>query len=246
MLTKAKVKLIQGLEQKRHRQREGLFLAEGPKVVAELLDSRLQIAEIICTEAWSSAHAPRAMAYPIEVVTYSEMRKITQLTHATDVLALAYIPEEQQPDLSRGLWIALDAVQDPGNVGTIIRTAEWFGFAGVLCGAGTADVWAPKVVQSTMGALFRLPVIDCNLAETLQAAVIPVFSTTLDGDDLYAVERPAAGIVVIGNEAQGVSEAVRALAMRSLTIPPSGRRTEAGLNAAVAAALVMAAWRRKG
>jgi TrmH family RNA methyltransferase len=248
MVTKAKVKLIESLELKRNRQESGLFVAEGDKVVTDLLESELEVDEVFCTSDWHAEHEELVHRTVVEIVRDDDMRKLSLLTTSTPVTAIAHIPHRSASDIiaQGGFILALDRIQDPGNVGTIIRTAEWFGF-NVICGEGCADPYSPKVVQAAMGALFRVKVASGNLLEMLSASPSVVYATALNGDELYKTDLPDQGVVLIGNESQGISEELLRMASKHLTIPSAAsRKTMAGLNAAVAAALVMAEFTRAG
>lgn len=249
MLTKAKVKLIKSLESKRDRQESGLFLAEGDKVVTDLLGSEFEVEEVFCTSAWHAEHEELVHLTVVEIVRDDEMRKVSLLATPTPVTALVRLPSRSASELiaTGGLILSLDRIQDPGNVGTIIRTAEWFGFDAVICGEGCADPFSPKVVQSAMGSLFRLPVASGPLPDVLKGNRMEVMATTLEGEDIFKTSLPSEAVVIIGNESQGISEELLRLASRRLTIPPvNSLKNPAGLNAAVAAALVMAEFGRRG
>jgi len=250
MLTKAKVKFIQGLQTKRHRDEAGLFVAEGDKVVHDLLASELEVAELYCSQTWAQEYEMLLTNRNVipQVVPEHDLGRITNMTTATEVLAVVRTPHHDPLAMlsSESLTIALDRTQDPGNVGTIIRTAEWFGFKGVLCSHACADPFGPKAVQAAMGALFRLPVSSCDLQEVLSKSSVPVIVASLNGDSLYDSILPIEGVVVIGNESQGVSQEITAMAARQLMIPSAhAQQPGAGLNAAVAAAIVCAEFARR-
>ncbi len=227
MISKAKIKLIHSLEKKKCRQSEGLFVAEGPKVIEELCK--------ICR--------------PVEVYEGEDADKASFLQHPQGILALfpTNIHEHIQPQ--SGLKLLLDGVQDPGNFGTIIRIADWFGIDHVYCSAECADVFSPKVVQATMGSLARVKTEYCDpiaLLESLPAGY-PVYGTLLDGDDIYGNELTENGLIVMGNEGNGISEEVRKRVNRRLLIPsyPTNRLTAESLNVAVATAIVCSEFRRR-
>ena len=239
MLSKNQLKLVRSLEQKKNRKREHLFVAEGPKVVGDLLRAGYVPHSIFST-------TPRPNA---QLITDEELRKVSFLQHPQEVLAVLKIPEEQQEAQGIGshLSLALDGVQDPGNVGTIIRIADWFGIDTIYCSPDTADVYAPKVVQATMGSLAHVHIIYCDLPTLLDTCQCPVYGTLLDGRDLYQEELSATGIIVMGNEGNGISPAVRAKITRKLLIPNyhTGSHTAESLNVAVATAVTCAEFRRR-
>ena len=254
MLSKNKQKLIRSLDRKKNRDAEGLFLAEGPKLVTELLAHfrcRLLVGEpAVLSKVPFEANA---VAERVEV-TAEELARVSLQRAPQGVLAVFEKPQQvaAQSLLSvagRSLCLALDGVQDPGNVGTIVRIADWWGIEHVICSHDTADVFAPKTVQSTMGALGRVGVHYTDLPAWLDAlpAGTPVYGTLLDGDNLYDSELTPHGIIVMGNEGNGLSSAVRERVSRRLLIPsfPPDRPTSESLNVAVATAVTCAEFRRR-
>lgn len=245
MLTKAEIKRIRSLGDKAGRQAEGLFAAEGEKLVGELLASGFTV---------------RGVYRVGENVSAAEMERISFLRTPTPVLAVAEIPSfpARGHIPAKGLSLALDDVQDPGNVGTILRLADWFGVRDVYCSPGTADCWSPKVVQATMGAILRVRVHYGQLEPLLTEAVangIPVFGTFLEGDNIYRCEfSPDKGIIVMGNEGRGISPEIAARVTRKLYIPPyplpgagaSPVSTSESLNVATATAITLSEFRRRG
>lgn len=242
MLTKAEIKRIRSLGDKAGREAEGLFAAEGEKLVGELLASDFTVREVY-----------RAG----ENVSPAEMARISFLRTPTPVLAVAEIPAfpsfRDSGDVPEGLCLALDDVQDPGNLGTIIRLADWFGVRDVYCSTATADCWSPKVVQATMGAILRVRVHYGPLSEWLGDAAargIPVYGTFLEGDNIYRCDLfPDKGIVVMGNEGRGVCREVEARVTRKLFIPPyppEAGPTSESLNVATATGIVLSEFRRRG
>ncbi len=251
MLTNNKIKLIKSLDKKRERIEAGCFVVEGEKMVRELLMSRFETTEVFAVQQYID-ELPANLKLKAEITAIGErdLERISFLKTPNKAVALAKLPEIRPlPDLS-GLNIALDNVQDPGNLGTIIRTAAWFGIGNVFCSPDTADVYNPKVIQSTMGAIFKVNVCYCNLAElaaTARKAGIPMFGTRLDGENLYAAKLPKDAIVVMGNESKGLSAEISVLMDSNLKIPsyaPPSADMES-LNVAVATAIVCAEFRRQ-
>lgn len=248
MLTKAKISEIKSLGDKKGRTETGLFLAEGPKLVGELVASQLAVREVY--------GLPEAVADlpPADVVEVSakEMERISHLKTPSKVLALVEIPEWTfDPHLlTQNLILALDDVQDPGNLGTIIRLADWFGIADVVCSPATADAFNPKVVQATMGAIARVRLHYRELPDVLDEAQkqgVPVYGTFLEGDRIYGAKLSAAGVIVMGNEGQGISPEAEKRVTKKLFIPPypedvSGSES---LNVAIATAIVCSEFRRR-
>lgn len=244
-MTKAEIQLVRALADKRGRAEHGLFLAEGEKLIGELRASHLRVRRIYALEGIFAGEE-------VEVVTPRDMERLSQLKTPSNSLALVEIPHYRlkTADLRGQLTLALDEVQNPGNVGTIIRLADWFGIRDILCSEGTADCFNPKVVQATMGAILRVRVHYTPLAPLLAEAAaggIPVYGTFLEGENIYAGELSPTGIVVMGNEGRGVTEAVARSVTRKLFIPPwpAGRRGSESLNVAMATGIVCAEFRRQ-
>lgn len=240
MLSKAKIKYIQTLGQKKQREQERVFIAEGPKLVAELLTQCPgQAVEIFATEDWINAGYLLPAMLPVHRIDDFELAKISQLTNPHQVVALVKMFEPaNSPDPAAAIVLALDAIRDPGNLGTIIRIADWFGIRHIVCSEDSADVYNPKVVQATMGSLFRVPVHYCSIADWLeQHPAARIYAAMLDGKSVRTFQPISAGVVVIGNEGQGISAALQEKANVKVTIE---RRGEAeSLNAAVATGIIL-------
>ena len=249
MISRTRIKWIKSLEMRKYRLQEKAFVAEGPKLVGELLPYSTPL-YIAATKDWLDAnrHLLRAVK-EVDEVSQTELERASLLRTPQSVLAVMPIPERQLDisSLQKKLVIALDSVQDPGNLGTILRIADWFGIHEVLCSEGTADVYNPKCVQSCMGALARVKVYYCNLPEVLGQVEMPVFGTFLDGTDIYKEELSGEGIIVMGNEGNGISQPVAKLVNRRLYVPnyPKGSLTTESLNVAVATGIVCAEFRRR-
>lgn len=244
-MTKAEIQLVRSLADKRAREEHGLFLAEGEKLIGELRASHLRVRRIYALEGIFSGDE-------VEVVTPHEMERISQLKTPSNSLAVVEIPRYRlrPAELRDRLTLALDEVQNPGNLGTIIRLADWFGIGDILCSEGTADCFNPKVVQATMGAILRVRVHYVPLAKLLAEAAengIPVYGTFLEGENLYESRLSPTGIVVMGNEGRGVTPAVARSITRKLFIPPwpADRRGSESLNVAMATGIVCAEFRRQ-
>ena len=246
MLSKNQIKLIKSLETKKNRKREGLFVAEGPKVVGDLLRVGFQPHSIFSTHPSPNTH--HLTSIPI---TDDELRRISFLQHPQEVLAIFHIPESPLTSnilhLTSALVLALDGVQDPGNVGTIIRIADWFGISHIFCSPDTADVYNPKVVQATMGSLAHVNITYCDLVPLLSKADVPVYGTLLDGQDIYQQTLSENGIIVMGNEGNGISQEVRQQVSHRLLIPNyhTDSNTAESLNVAIATAITCAEFRRR-
>lgn len=247
MLSKNDIQLITSLQAKKFRLKHQLFIAEGPKVVAELLKKPELVEKIYHT----SAYAPNSNSSFFEEISEKELNKISALKTPNQVLALvkAHEPKLQAEELSNQLVLALESVRDPGNLGTIIRMADWFGIENILCSNDCVDLYNLKTVQATMGSLFRVSVHYVDLLDTLATLKNqqPVYATSLDGDNIYTTELAKNGILVIGNEANGITNQLMTLANKKIHIPSfneSGDKAES-LNAAFACAIACSEFRRR-
>lgn len=250
MLTHARIKLIKSLSDKAARTETGLFTAEGEKLVMEALESGWETEAVYYTEKFRPESLPAAA--PAEKVTSKEMERISHLKTPSGILALMRIPPGmREEDISgKALTLVLDGIRDPGNLGTILRLADWFGIKDVVCSPESADCYNPKVVQATMGALFRVRVDYRPLPEflkTLAAAGIPVYGTFLEGENVYSAQLSPGGAVVIGNEGKGISPEVADHVGRRLFIPPypESRSGSESLNAAMATGIICSEFRRR-
>ena len=236
-LTKADVARLRGLREKRAREAAGLFVVEGPKVVAELLEAGRTLVEVYATDAWTP---PPEVSVHVRRVSASEMARISHYPTPSTVLGVGSIERAQlEPDeLDRGYTLALDGVQDPGNVGTLLRIADWFGFDRVLLSPDCADLFSQKVINASMGSFARIRVITTPLAAALHGAKPPVLGCDLEGDPYTDLACLGAAVVVIGSEGRGLSPEVAAKVTRRITIPRYGQAES--LNAAVAAGIICA------
>lgn len=243
MLSKTHTKYIQRLLHKKFRDESGLFLAEGPKVVAELLaNGKFVCKELFAVQSWVDSEEKilkKLTDTAVQVVEDFELKRISALATSHSVLAVFEKRTQNfEIQLSNKITLALDAIQDPGNLGTIIRIADWFGIADIVCAAGTADIYNAKVVQSTMGSLGRVNVVYTDLPVWLQKnKQVKIYSASLDGKDVNEIGKLAEGIIVIGNEANGVSDEVLKFVDEKITIPKTGEAES--LNAAVATGIIL-------
>lgn len=246
-------KLIASLQQAKHRRSEGLFVVEGTRAVLDTLHL-FSPEMIVATSAWLEANPEALKGFEDKLLTISEhdLHRMSGLKTPQGILAVNRIPSPKQ-DFEvnpSDLILALDCIQDPGNLGTIIRLADWFGICTILASNNTADCYSPKVVQSTMGALARVEVRYCDLASTLrhisEQCDIKIFGTFLDGDNIYTTPLSKGGIIVMGNEGNGISPEVAACVNSRILIPsyPAERQTVESLNVATATAITLAEFRR--
>lgn len=245
-MTKAEIQFVRSLADKRTRDSERLFIAEGAKLVEEIIASGLGIRHLYTTRHDSTYRNAT-------LIDAKSMERISQLKSATDVLAVVEQPRHRLDieSINRRLTLALDGVQNPGNLGTIIRLADWFGIEDVICSSECADLYNPKVVQATMGAILRVRVhyVD-DLAALLRSAAqcdTPIYGTLLDGNNIYAESLAQRGIIVMGNEGRGLSDECRSALTHKLFIPPypANMPTSESLNVAMATGIILAEFRRR-
>ena len=241
MLTKNQIKLITSLSQKKYRKQEGLFIAEGVKVISEFLEAKYELEHLYYTEDLFE-QVPQDKK---TLVTATELNRITALTTANNCLAVFKIPRLKMLR-QEGLIVALDDIRDPGNLGTIIRLCDWFGISKIVCTGETVDVFNPKVVQATMGSMARVDVHYIDLEKFLNRAPMPIFGTFMEGQNVYTLELPKEGIIVLGNEANGISENIESYVTQKIAIPRFGKlqQTES-LNVATAAAIILSEFKRR-
>ena len=241
MITRAEILDIKSLATKQGREDLGAFIAEGEKLVGEIRNSSLRIRRILQTK-------------PIftdgELISEKEMERISQLKSANSVLAVVELPKHKLSlaNPTKNLVLCLDRIQNPGNLGTIIRLADWFGISDIVCSEDTADCFNPKVVQATMGAILRVRVHYTNLAKWLSAqGDTKVYGTFLEGENIYNAQLEKSGVIVMGNEGQGISAEVAECVSHKLLIPPypADRCGSESLNVAVATAVICSEFRRR-
>lgn len=267
MISKNQIKYVRQLEQKKFRKAENLFIAEGHKVVGDLISAGYRPTQLFATKEWLCQH-PSDAAY-IEV-TDDELARLSLQQHPQQVLALFPIPDYSTALVmpskanngisctsqaakpianAKSLSILLDNVQDPGNLGTIIRIADWFGIDTIYCSTGTVDAWNPKVIQATMGSIARVRIVyvdPIELFDTLPTDY-PIYGTFLDGENIYTQNLTPYGLIVMGNEGNGISDAVRARVTHRILIPDfHNGNTADSLNVAIATAITCSEFRRRG
>ena len=246
MLSRSQSKLISSLRLGKYRNEAGLFVVEGVKMVGELLASNFEIKTIFATEVWISGKhlPPDRYLVDIEEISDAELKKISVLTTPNQVLAVAFTKTFKAPVFRAGEWVlALDQVRDPGNMGTIIRTADWFGISRIVASPGTVDLWNPKVVQASMGSIFRMSVHYTELAPYLKEAgsIAPVYGAFMEGSPVTEMQLGQQGVLVIGSESHGISPKTEALITRKITIPSATAGNEGraeSLNASLATAIL--------
>lgn len=239
MIAKNKIKLIRSLHQKKYRNQHGLFFVEGLKTVNELLTSDFEVQTVFAAEQKVIAVTEEKL----ELVSESELKKISALATPNKVLGVFKIPIVKKIDFED--WIVvLDDVRDPGNLGTIIRLCDWFGIRHLVCSSNTVDCYNPKTLQATMGSISRVNVGYTKLADFLSEVNVPVYGAFMEGETVYDAKLPNTGILVMGNEAKGISEEVKAFVSQKISIPQFGIEITESLNVATASAILLNEIRR--
>ncbi len=239
MVSKNQIKLINSLQQKKYRKLHNLFIAEGKKVIQELIDAKFNLEHLFVTKEnlFDNKHQP-------VLIADVDLKKITALMTANDCLAVFKTKEISFKE-SSGLELALDDIKDPGNMGTIIRLCDWFGISRIVCTEESVDIYNPKVVQATMGSLARVEVVYTDLKSYIKNANTEVFGTFMEGENIYKQTLPTSGIIVMGNEANGISRDIEKLVTQKISIPRFGtlQQTES-LNVATATAIILSEFKR--
>ena len=240
MITKNQVKYIQSLGQKKSRDEENCFIAEGPKLVSELLMAgNCRIVQLYALKEWIDSNPNASNHADIFEISAVDLEKISQLTSPNQVLAvIEKMQWKNDPDIKGSISLALDTIQDPGNMGTIIRVADWFGIKNIFCSTDCADVYNPKVVQASMGSISRVRVGYSDILSLLEEnKEVHIYAAVLNGKDITKMEKINEGIIVIGNESKGINEEMLKLADVQITIPGKGKAES--LNAGVATGIIL-------
>jgi len=236
MLSRNEVKYIQSLYHKKNRDAEGLFIAEGVKITDELIKANFNIKKIYALGDWIDAHPE---IKNVTEVSEAELKKVSNFETPNKVFAVVTQKRSAQvPDLRNKITLVLDGIQDPGNLGTIIRTADWFGIENIIASNDTADVYNPKVVQSTMGSIVRINIFYADLKVFLSANKIIVYGAVLNGDNITAIQKVKECFLLIGNEGKGIRKDIEPFIQKRISIPGSGNAES--LNAAVATGIILA------
>lgn len=252
MISKQKIELIRSLKDRKEREKGGLFAAEGSKLVFDLLQTTLVPLELFMKAEGFAAHQGQLDSLTVHQISDKEMERISMFKNPSPVLALFKIPaaDPVTSDSFQGLNLVLDGIQDPGNLGTIVRMADWFGIPRLFCSTDCADVFNPKCVQSTMGALARVQVHYLDLSGLLQEASdskIPVYGTFMEGENVFVTDLSANALILMGSEGKGISTELEGYLTKKISIPsyPTGHKELESLNVAVSAAIICAEFRRR-
>jgi len=241
MLSKSQISFIKSLHQKKYRKENRIFIIEGIKSIVEFISSHYELEQIYYLAQYKSLLPNLPANIKLFEVNNAELEKISTLQAPQGVLALVKLPKNKEVEaasLKGRFSLILDNIQDPGNLGTIIRTADWFGFEHIICSQNTVEVYNPKTVQATMGSLSRVKISYQDLSTLVTGSKLPVFGTTLKGQSLYQVKWGTEGLVIFGNEGQGISEEILQLITQEVTIPRVGGAES--LNVAISAAILCA------
>ena len=234
-LSKNKNKWVKSLRLKKNREKDNCFVVEGEKMVLEIIEFWPDLIELICTTDETFNYSKE-----LYLVDNKGMKQLSSLKTAPKLLAVVKIPSISSS--IEDFVLVIDSVQDPGNMGTIIRTADWFGVDKIICSMETVDIFNPKVIQSSMGSLFRIPIEYCNLTSYLDSATLPIYGALLNGENIYKKEKPEKAIIVVGNEGNGISEEINKFIQHPILIPSIGN-TES-LNVSIATGILLAEFRR--
>ena len=235
MVTKSELKYIQSLSDKKVRLETGCFIAEGVKLVGEMIVAGYPLKAVYALDSWESPDA----TLEVTRIEAFELEKMSMLQTPNQVLAVAMMPQKKETlDLAGPLTIVLDGIQDPGNMGTIIRTADWFGITQIVASEDTVDVYNPKVIGATMGSFMRVSVTYKNLADWMPTIKLPVYGALLEGENVFTIKTPQKGLLVIGSEGKGIRENILDFITHPVTIPKIGEAES--LNAGIAAGIIVA------
>ncbi len=235
MLTTHKIKILQSLDKKKFRQKYNLFLVEGNKIIRELENSDFEVSEIFTTHR-------QELGFPhtsIHTIEERELKKISFLQHPKDSVAVCRLKEQKLLKNSK-IQLVLDGIQDPGNLGTIIRLADWFGIEQIICSEDTADFYNPKVIQASMGSFTRVNIFYTNLVSFLEMSEIPILGTDMEGENLYKTDFPESFYLVLGNEGNGIRANIKKLISRNISIPRFGKlQSTESLNVSMATGIIL-------
>lgn len=241
MVVKSELRLIKNLQQKKYRNENGLFVMEGKKAVDELLKAGYEVFKLFST----GQELSDAKNHPVEIISVKELKQMSSLKNPNGILGVFYKRTNSLLH-SDGWTVVLDGVQDPGNLGTIIRLCDWFGIENLVCSRDTVDCYNPKVLQATMGSLARVNITYNSLEDYLHTVEVPVFGTFMDGENIHCLDLPQSGILIMGNEGNGISDTVRNLCNYEVSIPQFGNKSTESLNVATASAIFLNEIKRSG
>ncbi|WP_079241535.1 TrmH family RNA methyltransferase [Chryseobacterium indologenes] len=235
MLTAHTIKVLQSLDKKKFRQKYNLFLVEGNKIICELFNSNFKVKEILSTDPQKLDRSD----IPVTHISENELKKISFLKTPKDSVAVCYLADEEKWE-DKNIQLVLDGIQDPGNLGTIIRLADWFGIEQIICSEDTVDVYNPKVIQATMGSFTRVNVVYTDLVEYLSKTENVNIGTDMEGENIYTFEKPEKINLILGNEGNGMRQETEKLLQKSISIPRFGKsQSTESLNVSMAAGIIL-------
>ena len=247
IITKTEIKLINALKKSHGRKKHQAFIVEGVKMVEELLHSQMNIQLIAATKEWETTNPTHTQLPTYREITKRELQKISTFSTSNQVIAVVELPESQDLSIQKDeLVLVLDTIQDPGNLGTIIRTADWYGIQKIVCSKETADAYNSKVIQSSMGSVFRIPLFYTNLAQLLKThyKTHHIYGSLLSGENIYKLPIKKSGFIVIGNESKGISPEIQELITQAIYIPKNKNSKAESLNAAIACSIILSEFYR--
>lgn len=245
-ISNAEIKLINALNKSHGRKKYHAFLVEGVKMVAEVLESNIEVLLIAATNQWVEENARFLNNDNLRLVNERELKKMSNFSTSNQVVVVAKKPAEIYLNISDDdLVLVLDTIQDPGNMGTIIRTADWYGIHKIVCSKETVDAYSSKVVQSSMGSVFRSHIYYTDIVVFLKKQNKPIYGSLLDGENIYDIELQPSGFIVMGNESKGISSEVQQLLTQAVYLPSHKSSKAESLNAAIACGIILAEFRRK-
>jgi TrmH family RNA methyltransferase len=244
-MTIMKQHLIERLREKKHRKDSGLFVVEGEKCVLELLNSDFEIREMWATREFTNAYQDKIkLKTKINLLDLGEIRKISNLEENHSVIAIALQKKYNEPTVNESkIILVLDGIKDPGNLGTIIRIADWYGIGDIVVSEDSVDTWNNKVISASMGSFTRVKIFQTNLFNFLNKQTCPIFAGTLNGKNSHKIEFPNTGILLMGSESHGISENIEHFITQKITIPRFGNAES--LNVGVATGIILDSWKRK-
>ncbi len=246
-ITKAEIKLINALKKSHGRKKYQAFIVEGIKMVEELIHSQMNIQLIAATKEWGAANTDHTQLPIYREISNRELQKISNFSTSNQVIAVAELPKEQDFSIQKDdVVLVLDTIQDPGNLGTIIRTADWYGIQKIVCSKETADAYNSKVIQSSMGSVFRLPLFYTNLVSLLKIhqKTHHIYGSLLSGKNIYKITLKKSSFIIIGNESKGISPEIQNLITQAIYIPKSKHSKAESLNAAIACSIILSEFSR--
>jgi len=238
MVSRSQLKYIQSLGQKKYRDEEGVFVAEGPKLVKELIESDVELTQVYALNEWIEDNKDLLRSVNVTAINETELERTSQLKTPNKVIAIVKKFEVNEPGIKERISLVLDAIRDPGNLGTIIRIADWFGVSQIICSTDCADMYNSKVVQATMGSIARVNVFYTDLPVWLkQRSGVRIYAAMLEGKDVTKMSTIKEGLIIIGNESMGINKEVLQYSNEKISIPRKG--SAESLNAAVATGIIL-------